>query len=251
MCNNLKNFFTTGVLCCIKCKYSEKNNATQSKVDSEQKFGIVHWIGSQKIEYVSKLRMSGYIMEGCRETIEKVIENYPNDFVLCVGYTENEKHDCQVGLSGTGKESEIRSPLQIVMRECMEETGIILDKESIKMCYSCSTRRGKLIRTYSSRLEKEELKTDVIFSKDNGKDIKRNKIQLIVHGPLHIMKKHIRNGVAKLEIDNPDKISHIALLPVDSAWRIAKCINQQKALSKDNNFHQSYCRVHDMNVQDV
>lgn len=251
MCNDLKNFFTNRVLCCIKHEHSEKNNAIQFEDSSERKFGIVYWVGSQKIDYVSKLRMSGYIMEGCTETIEKVMKNYPNDFVLCVGYTENEKHDCQVGLSGTGKESEIRSSLQTVMRECMEETGIILDKESIEMCYSCSTRGGRLIRTYSSRLEKEELKADIVFLKDSGKDIKRNKMQLIVHGPLHIMKKHVRDGVAKLEIDNPDKISHIALLPVDSAWRIAKCIDQQKTMSKNKNFHQNYCCVHDMNVQDV
>lgn len=168
-------------------------------------------------EKIYSLMPSGYIRKGTLQVFHKIKRNYPDDYIVCIGYVKGET---QFALTETFKTYET-SVEQVVDRclkeECsMERIKTTSSLSSLSFVYNekyatihCVPMRVSLDNIQSCKSIVEET-TDVDVDDD-----KTRKLVLILHGPLHVIQQ-----VFFKFYSNEDDISHLVAIPVDKVSNV-------------------------------
>ena len=202
---------------------------------SRKPYAIYYDVKTGKKRKITDINMSGFILNGCTQSVQSIIDLYPDDWLLCIGYEYNGLYDCQIGLTGSIKTDELDRPILAVIRECKEETGIQINIENLTNIHSCIDYCR--INSYTCRLDGIIPNTNIVYKTDSADSSdSKNKIQLMIHGTLKELEKKVKNGLKNLKIYNPDGIDHIVLMPIDIATIIATDITLQKGISNFNGY---------------
>ena len=209
----------------LKLQKKGKKLTHKFNVFAKKNHAIYYEVKTGKKRKMTDVNMSGFILQGCTESIQSIANVYPDDWLLCIGYEYRGQYDCQIGLSGSVKEDEINSPSLTAVRECKEETGIEINIGNIINVCNCPG-----VNSYTIRLDEMNQYNITIVHKINSCDT-RNKIQLMIHGTLGELNKQIKQGLKNLRIYNPDGIDHFVLMPIYVANKIATDIANEKKMS--------------------
>jgi hypothetical protein len=162
-------------------------------------------------EKIYSLLPSGYIRKGTLQVFHKIKRNYPDDYIVCIGYT---KGDTQFALTETFKTYET-SVEQVVDRclqeECsMERIKTASSLDSLSFVYN---EKYATIHCVPMRVSFDNLRPcgpDSVVADDiNRDDDKTRKLVLILHGPLYVI-EHVFSQFYSHE----DDISHLVAIPV-------------------------------------
>lgn len=209
----------------LKLRKKGKKLTHKFNVFAKKNHVIYYEVKTGKKRKITDVNMSGFILQGCTESIQSIANVYPDDWLLCIGYEYRGQYDCQIGLSGSVKEDEINNPSLTAVRECKEETGIEINIGNIINVCNCPG-----VNSYTIRLDEMNQYNITIVHKINSGDT-RNKIQLMIHGTLGELRNKVKQGLKNLRIYNPDGIDHFVLMPICVANKIATDITNEKKMS--------------------
>ena len=173
---------------------------------------------SSSWENIYSLVPSGYIRKGTLQVFHKIRRNYPNDHIMCIGYIRG---DTQFVLTETFKTYE--DSVEQVIDRCLKEecsverikTESTIDSVSFVYNEKFATIHCVPYRVSLDNLRPSEPLTPEECEGINSDDDKTRKLVLLLHGPLHVLKK-----VFSKFYSSEDDISHITAIPVSQVSHI-------------------------------
>lgn len=142
-----------------------------------------------KWEQIHSINPSSYIRKGTLQVFHKIRKQYPNDFIVCIGYDRGET---QFGLTETFKSFETR--IEDVVDRCLEEEcsvertttpysdNVFTYNERHATIHCVPLRvNAKTMRPKSNRILEE--------ASLNNNDDKTRKLVLLLHGELPVLQK--------------------------------------------------------------
>lgn len=167
-------------------------------------------------EQIYTLMPSGYIRKGTLQVFHKIKRNYPNDYIVCIGYVNG---DTQFALTETFKTYET-SVEQVIDRCLQEECSVerIHNTSSLDSLSFVYNEKYATIHCVPMRVSVDNIRpcTPLPETIDVDKnDDKTRKLVLILHGPLHIIQQ-----VFSRFCSNEQDISHLVAIPISSVSHV-------------------------------
>jgi hypothetical protein len=184
-------------------------------------------------EKIRCLIPSGYIRKGTLQVFHKIKRNYPDDYIVCIGYA---KGDTQFALTETFKTYE-QSVEQVIDRCLQEECSVerVCPGGSVSFVYN---EKYATIHCVPLRVSTDHFKpcepSRVPPEENDLDDDKSRKLVLILHGPLPDIQR-----VFDKFYSNEDDISHLVAVPV---WEVANIFPKLFPLSLYPQQHNHYPR---------
>ena len=171
---------------------------------------ISHW------EKIYSLTPSGYIRKGTLQVFHKIKRNYPNDYIVCIGYING---DTQFALTETFKTYET-SVEQVIDRCLQEECSVerIHNTSSLDSLSFVYNEKYATLHCVPMRVSVDNIRPCVpLPDTDNvdQDDDKSRKLVLILHGPIHILQQTFSKFFS-----NEQDISHLVAIPVNSVSNV-------------------------------
>lgn len=159
---------------------------------------------------------SGYIRKGTLQVFHKIKRNYPDDYIVCIGYVGG---DTQFALTETFKTYET-SVEQVIDRclkeECsMERIKTIPSLDTLSFIYN---EKYATIHCVPMRVSYDNLRAckPIMGTEDiNLDDDKTRKLVLILHGPFHVIQQLFHKFYS-----HEDDISHLVIIPVQEVSHV-------------------------------
>lgn len=177
-----------------------------------KKFSFLsHW------EKINSLLPSGYIRKGTLQVFHKIKRNYPDDYIVCIGYVRG---DTQFALTETFKTYET-SVEQVIDRCLLEECSLerIQSSCSISSLSFVYNEKYATIHCVPLRVSLDNLRPCApLTGRQEDIDLdddKTRKLVLILHGPLHVIQQVFSNFYS-----NEDEISHVVAIPVEDVSNV-------------------------------
>lgn len=155
---------------------------------------------------------SGYIRKGTLQVFHKIRRNYPDDYIVCIGYVRG---DTQFALTETFKTYE--TSVEEVIDRCLKEECSIerikspCSLEPLSFVYN---EKYATIHCVPMRVSIDNLRPCLPLLNNeqdiNANDDKTRKLVLILHGPLHVIQQ-----VFSQFYSHEDEISHLVAIPVE------------------------------------
>lgn len=167
-------------------------------------------------EKIYELMPSGYIRKGTLQVFHKIKRNYPDDYIVCIGY---DRGDTQFALTETFKTYE--TSVEQVIDRCLKEECSVERIKTVSSLNSLSfvyNEKYATIHCVPMRVSFDNLRPCIPIDDTetrNQDDDKTRKLVLILHGPLHVI-QHVFSRFYSSE----DDISHIAAVPVESVSHV-------------------------------
>lgn len=161
-------------------------------------------------EKIYSLMPSGYIRKGTLQVFHKIKRNYPEDYIVCIGYV---KGDTQFALTETFKNYET-SVEQVIDRCLQEECSVerIKTESSLNSLSFVYNEKYATIHCVPLRVSFDNIRPckPLVGVEDiDQDDDKTRKLVLILHGPLHVIQQ-----IFSRFYSNEDEISHLVAIPV-------------------------------------
>lgn len=158
-------------------------------------------------EKIRCLMPSGYIRKGTLQVFHKIRRNYPDDYIVCIGYIQG---DTQFALTETFKthESSVEDVIDRCLREECSVERIDTSGASTSFVYN---EKYATIHCVPMRVTDNFRPCEPVVSAEDvdRDDDKSRKLVLILHGPLHT----IQQVFAKF-YSPEDDIFHLVAVPV-------------------------------------
>lgn len=170
--------------------------------------------------------ISNYLLPGVMDVIDNLQITYPNDYILCIGYSTQFK-DFQIGLTGSVKFNEHHKTAAI--RETLEEVGFISDEfKLVRQLNFGNNKKSHIYNVPAKSLWK-------INCVPNFKDDDNNKkVTVLIHGSLEEISRIMEES--PLQFNNDEKISYFAAIKMTFAFEICCKIHNYKSKFKEGNF---------------
>ena len=167
-------------------------------------------------EKIYSLMPSGYIRKGTLQVFHKIRRNYPDDYIVCIGYVRG---DTQFALTETFKTYET-SVEQVIDRCLVEECSVerIQTTSSLNSLSFVYNEKYATIHCVPMRVSFDNIRPCKPLGDTEGidrDDDKTRKLVLILHGPLHVIQQ-----VFSKFYSSEDDISHLAAVPVESVSHV-------------------------------
>lgn len=167
-------------------------------------------------EKVFSLLPSSYVRKGTLQIFHKIKRNYPQDYILCIGYNNR---DTQFAITETFKTYET-SVEQVIDRclqeECsMERIKTSSSLESLSFIYN---EKYATIHCVPMRISMDNMRPcpPLLDSSDiDIDDDKTRKLVLILHGPIHVIQNLFSNFYS-----SEQDITHLVAVPVEKVSHI-------------------------------
>lgn len=167
-----------------------------------QKYQQTDW------ERIYSLSPSGYIRKGTLQVFHKIRKNFPDDHILCIGYSWG---DTQFAITETFKTYETH--VDDVVDRCLQEELSMERIEKMECIPYIYNERFATIYCVPFRATHENLQSchyDPVPEKDLDKDDdKTRKLVLLLHGPFPVIQKLFAR-FSSLE----HNISHLISIPM-------------------------------------
>jgi hypothetical protein len=161
---------------------------------------------------IYSLLPSGYIRKGTLQVFHKIKRNYPDDYIVCIGYVRG---DTQFALTETFKTYET-SVEEVIDRCLVEECSVerIKTTSSLDSLSFVYNEKYATIHCVPMRVSFDNIRPckPISDTEDiNADDDKTRKLVLILHGPLHVIQQ-----IFSKFYSSEEDISHLAAVPVEN-----------------------------------
>lgn len=187
-------------------------------------------------EKIRCLMPSGYIRKGTLQVFHKIRRNYPDDYIVCIGYTYGNAYgDTQFALTETFKtyETSVDEVIDRCLREECSVERVGSTGASTSFVYN---EKYATIHCVPMRVTENFRSCEPVVSAEDvdRDDDKSRKLVLILHGPLHTIQQVFANFYS-----SEDDIFHLVVIPV---WDVSNIFPKLFPLSlypqqKQNNYH--------------
>lgn len=161
-------------------------------------------------EKIRCLMPSGYIRKGTLQVFHKIKRNYPDDYIVCIGYIQG---DTQFAMTETFKtyESSVEDVIDRCLREECSVERLTHKEASTSFVYN---EKYATIHCVPMRVTLDNFRACEQPVATTGDDIDRDddksrKLVLILHGPLHVIQQVFASFYS-----SEDDIFHIVAIPV-------------------------------------
>lgn len=168
-------------------------------------------------EKIRCLMPSGYIRKGTLQVFHKIRRNYPDDYIVCIGYTYGNAYgDTQFALTETFKtyETSVEEVIdRCLLEECsVERVGSTGASASFVYNEKYATIHCVPLRVSTDNIRPCKPVSTTTEDVDRDDD-KSRKLVLILHGPLHAIQQVFANFYS-----SEDDIFHLVAIP---AWDVS------------------------------
>jgi hypothetical protein len=167
-------------------------------------------------EKIYSLIPSGYIRKGTLQVFHKIKRNYPDDYIVCIGYVRG---DTQFALTETFKTYE--TSVEQVIDRCLKEECSVERIKTASFLNSLSfvyNEKYATIHCVPMRVSFDNIQPCKPLPESENVDMdddKTRKLVLILHGPLHVIQQ-VFSKFYSIE----DDISHLVAVPVESVSHV-------------------------------
>lgn len=165
-------------------------------------------------EKIRCLMPSGYIRKGTLQVFHKIRRNYPDDYIVCIGYIQG---DTQFALTETFKTYE--TSVDEVIDRCLREECSVerVDTSGTSASFVYNEKYATIhcvpMRVATDHFRPCKPATTTTPEDVDRDDDKSRKLVLILHGPLHVIQQ-----VFARFYSSEDDIFHLVAIP---AWDVS------------------------------